>query len=200
MRIISIILVILQALQWTGYAGEPETGGGGMERKGVVTMKGGPVTLVGAEVESGQGAPDFIVQAVDSSDARLSDFKGKIKLIASVPSLDTPVCDMEIHRFNEEAARISGDIVLIFISMDLPFAQKRFCAAADIKDVLTFSDHRTADFGTKYGVLMKESRLLSRAIFIIDKDDKVRYVEYVKDVTSQPDYESALKALKGIGK
>jgi len=115
-----------------------------------------------------------------------------------VPSLDTPVCDLEIKRFNDEAAQTGKDVVILFISMDLPFAQKRFCQAYDIKKVKTLSDHREGDFGVKYGVLIKELRLLSRAIFIIDKDDEVKYVEYVKEVASQPDYESALKGLKAI--
>jgi thiol peroxidase len=144
----------------------------------------------------GQKAPDFIVQGTDLSDARFSDFKSKVKLVCSVPSLDTPVCDAEIHRFNLEASQVASDVEIIFISMDLPFAQKRFCAAAGINNVKTFSEHRYADFGKKYGVLIKDLRLLARAIFIIDKDDTVRYVEYVKETGMQPDYAAALKALK----
>ncbi|MDE1920027.1 MAG: thiol peroxidase [Candidatus Omnitrophica bacterium] len=169
-----------------------------VERTGVATMKGKPVVLLGHEVKVGQKAPDFVVQATDMSDARLSDFQGKIKLIASVPSLDTPVCDLEIRHFNQEAVSISKDVVILFISMDLPFAQKRFCSAADIKNVKTFSDHRTADFGIKYGVLIKGQRLLSRAIFIVDKDGIVRYVQYVKEEGTQPDYRAALKALRMV--
>ncbi|HTZ11900.1 MAG TPA: thiol peroxidase [Candidatus Margulisiibacteriota bacterium] len=166
------------------------------ERQGVVTMHGNPVTLIGPEIKVGEKAPDFTVQATDLSEAKLNDFKGKLKLICSVPSLDTPVCDMEIHRFNQEASQIASDAQIIFISMDLPFAQKRFCAAAGINNVKTFSDHRYADFGRKYGVLIKDLRLLSRAIFIIDKDDVVRYVEYVKELGTEPDYQAALDALK----
>ena len=169
-----------------------------MERKDVATLKGNPITLVGEEVKVGQNAPDFKVLASDLSEINLSAFKGKIKLIASVPSLDTPICDLQIKRFNDEATKISKDVVILFISMDLPFAQKRFCQAYDIKKVKTFSDHRDSSFGLNYGVLIKELRLLSRAIFIIDKNDKVVYVEYVKELGSQPDYESALKALKLI--
>ena len=172
----------------------------GIERSGAVTMKGKPITLIGPEIKAGQKAPNFLVQAIDLSDAGLNDFKGKIKLIASVPSVDTPVCDMEIKHFNEEASRISRDAVVIFVSMDLPFAQKRFCLAAEIDNVKTFSDHRLADFGSNYGVLIKDMRLLSRAIFIIDKDDMVRYVEYVKENGSQPDFDKALKALTDINK
>lgn len=166
-----------------------------MERKGVVTFKGSPVTLAGEEVKAGRKAPDFKALSADLNEVGLDAFKGKIKLIASVPSLDTPVCDLQIKRFNDEASKISKDVVIIFISMDLPFAQKRFCQAYDINKVKTLSDHRDASFGLNYGVLIKELRLLARAIFILDKDDKVAYVEYVKELGSQPDYDGALKAL-----
>jgi thiol peroxidase len=169
-----------------------------MERKGIVTMKGDSLTLLGEEIKIGQDAPDFKVLDSDLHEKGLSDFKDKIKLIAAVPSLDTPVCDLQIKRFNDEAANTSKDVTILFISMDLPFAQKRFCQAYDIKKVKTFSDHRDSDFGQKYGALIKELRLLTRAIFVIDKDNKVRHVEYVKDIATQPDYESALKALKDI--
>ena len=167
-----------------------------MERKGVVTFKGNPLTLIGEEVKIGQNAPDFKVLTSDLNETDLSAFKGKIKLIASVPSLDTPICDLQIKRFNDEAAKISKDMVILFISMDLPFAQKRFCQAYGIKKVKTLSDHRDSSFGSNYGVLIKELRLLSRAIFIIDQSEKVVYVEYVKEVGSHPDYEGALDALK----
>ncbi len=169
-----------------------------MERKGVVTLKGGPLTLLGDEVKVGQKAEDF--KALDSNLAEktLVDFKGKIKLIASVPSLDTPICDMEIKRFNDEASKLSKDLAIIFISMDLPFAQKRFCQEFDINKVKTLSDHRDADFGAKFGVLIKELRLLARAIFILDKDDNVKYVEYVKELGNPPNYAAALKALKEV--
>jgi len=166
----------------------------------VATMKGKPITLMGDQIKVGQKAPDFLVQATDLSDARLSDFKGEIKLIASVVSLDTPVCDMESRRFNEEASRLFDNVVILFISMDLPFAQKRFCSAADINNVKALSDHKSADFGLKYGVLIKDMRFLSRAIFIIDKEDKVRYVEYVTEQGQQPNYEAALKVLGEIAK
>lgn len=169
-----------------------------MERKNVVTLKGNPVTLVGEEVRVGQKAGDFKVLAHDLTEKTLGDFKGKIKLIASVPSLDTPICDLQIKRFNDEASNISKDTVVIFISMDLPFAQKRFCQEFEINKIKTFSDHRDAEFGIKYGVLIKELRLLARAIFLIDKDDIVRYVEYVKEVGSPVNYEAALDAIKSI--
>jgi len=166
-----------------------------MERKDAITVKGGAVTLLGEELSVGQKAPAFRVIDSDLAEVSSEKFRNKIKLISSVPSLDTPVCDLEIKRFNDEAANVSKDVVIIFISMDLPFAQKRFCQAYDIKKVKTFSDHRDGDFGIKYGVLIKELRLLARAIFIIGKDDNVKYTEYVKELTAPPDYESALKAL-----
>lgn len=169
-----------------------------MERKGVVTFKGGPLTLLGDEVKVGQKAGNFKTLDLNLAEKSLADFKGKVKLIASVPSLDTPVCDMEIKRFNDEASKLSKDLVIIFISMDLPFAQKRFCQEFDINKVKTLSDHRDADFGSKFGVLIKELRLLARAIFILDRDDNVKYVEYVKELGNPPDYNAALKALMEV--
>ena len=167
-----------------------------MEKKTVVTMKGNPLTLDGTEIKVGQKAPGFQALSYDLESKSLADFKGRIKLIASVPSLDTPVCDTEIKRFNDEASKVSKDVVIIFISMDLPFAQKRFCQEFDINKVKTLSDHREASFGLNYGVLIKELRLLARAIFIIGKDDTVKYVQFVKELSSPPDYDAALKALK----
>ncbi len=169
-----------------------------MERKGIVTFKGNSLTLIGDEARVGEKAKDFSVVDHELKEKTLGDFKGKIKLIASVPSLDTPVCDSEIKRFNDEASKLSKDLVIIFISMDLPFAQKRFCQEFEINRVKTFSDHRNADFGMKYGVLIKELRLLARVIFLIDKDDTIRYVEYVKELGTPPDYDSALNALKKV--
>ena len=169
-----------------------------LQRKGVLTLKGNPLTLLGQEVVVGQKAMDFHVLDQDLTQKTLSDFKNRTKLIASVPSLDTPVCDLEIKRFNEEAARLAKDLVIIFISMDLPFAQKRFCQEFDINKVKTLSDHRDANFGNAYGVLIKDMRLLARAIFIIDRDDKVVYVEYVKELGMGPDYDAALNAVKKI--
>lgn len=167
-----------------------------MERANVVTFQGKPITLVGEEVKVGQKGVDFKVLGQDMKEKTLQDFKGKIKLIAAVPSLDTPVCDTEIKRFNDEAASLSKDIVIIFVSMDLPFAQKRFCQEFEINKVKTLSDHRDASFGTAYGVLIKELRLLARAIFILDKSDTVRYVEYVKELGHGPNYDAALAQLK----
>jgi len=166
-----------------------------IERKNATTLKGNPFTLVGAEITVGQKAPEFTVLAGDLSPVTLASSKGKTRLIISVPSLDTPVCDAETRRFNEEAAKLTGTETLV-ISVDLPFAQGRFCQTAGIKNVKTLSDHRDISFGKAYGTLIKELRLLSRAIFIVGADDTVQYVEYVKEVGSHPNYDAALNALK----
>lgn len=169
-----------------------------MERKNAVKMKGNPVTLLGEEIKVGQKAPAFTTLDNNLKEVASSEYDGKIRLIASVPSLDTPVCDAEIHNFNKEAAGISKDIIINFISMDLPFAQKRFCQDNNIGNVKTLSDHKDADFGLKYGVLIKELRLLARAIFVVDESNTVKYVEYVKELASHPDYNAALDALKNV--
>ncbi len=169
-----------------------------MERKNIVKVKGSSVTLLGEEIKVGQKAPAFTILDNNLKEGKSEAYNGKIKLIASVPSLDTPVCDVEIHNFNKEAAGMSKDIVVIFVSMDLPFAQKRFCQDNDIDNVKTFSDHRDADFGVKYGVLIKELRLLSRAVFIVDKNEIVKYAEYISEVTSHPNYDAALSVLKSL--
>jgi thiol peroxidase len=165
------------------------------ERKNATTLKGNSFTLIGPEIKVGQKAPEFSVLAGDLSPVTLASSKGKTRLLISVPSLDTPVCDSETRRFNEEAAKLSGVEALV-ISVDLPFAQGRFCTTAGIKNVKTASDHRDTSFGKAYGTLIKELRLLSRAIFIVDANDTVQYVEYVKDVASHPNYDAALAALK----
>jgi thiol peroxidase len=164
-------------------------------QKRTVTMKGKPLILVGNEVKVGQPAPDFEVIANDMSSVKLSSFKGKVCIICSVPSLDTSVCDTETRRFNEEAQRLGEGVVVLTISMDLPFAQKRWCGAADVKNVQTLSDYRYASFGNVYGVLIKELRLLARAVFIIDKKGIIRYVQIVDELTNEPDYDSALEAV-----
>ena len=166
-----------------------------IERKNAATLKGKPFTLVGPEIKVGQKAPDFTALAGDLSPVTLASSKGKTRLICSVPSLDTPVCDAETRRFNEEGAKLPGVEVLV-ISVDLPFAQGRFCQTAGIKNLKCLSDHRDVSFGRTYGTLIKELRLLSRAIFVIGPDDKVQYVEYVKEVADHPNYDAALSALK----
>ncbi len=165
------------------------------ERKGVVTFKGNPLTLIGAEVTIGQKAPDFQVLAQDLSAVTLVSSQGKTRLVSVVPSLDTPVCDAQTRRFNQEAAKLPN-VVILTISMDLPFAQKRWCGAAGVDKVQVLSDHRDASFGITYGVLIKELRLLSRSIFVIDGSGTVRYVEYVPEVTQHPNYDAALKAVQ----
>lgn len=167
-----------------------------IERKGVITFKGNPLTLIGKEVKAGDAAPDFKAVGAGLSEVTLASSKGKTRLISVVPSLDTPVCEMQTKRFNEEASKLPSDVSVITISMDLPFAQGRFCTANHADKITTLSDHRDASFGKNYGVLIKELRLLARAIFIVGSDDKVQYVEYVKEVTQHPDYDKALNFLK----
>ena len=159
-------------------------------------MKGNPLTLVGPEVKVGDQAPDLTVVANDLSEVHLSAYRGQVCLLASVPSLDTSVCDLETRRFNQEAAALGPGVQILTISMDLPFAQKRWCGAAGIERVTTLSDHREASFGTAYGVLIKELRLLARAVFVVDKDGVVRYVQIVPELSREPDYEAALAAAK----
>lgn len=169
------------------------------ERTGLVTLKGNPVTLVGNEVKVGQKAPDAELVANDLSTVKLSALcRGKVCIITSVPSLDTPVCDMETRRFNQEAGGLGDDVTVLTISMDLPFAQGRWCGAAGVKNVRTLSDHRDAAFGTSYGVLIQGLRLLARAVLVTDKQGVVRYVELVKEVSSEPNYEAALNAAKKL--
>jgi len=168
------------------------------ERKGAVTLRGNPVTLSGPEITAGQPAPEF--SAVDTSlgSVKLSEARGKVLILSSVPSLDTPVCDTETRRFNEEAARL-GDFEVWTISMDLPFAQKRWCGAAGVSRVRTLSDFRDRSFAQSYGVLVKDGPLAGlccRAVFVVGKDGTVRHVEYVKEITSEPNYEAALNAAR----
>jgi len=167
------------------------------DRNGVVTLRGSPVTLLGPEIKVGEKAPNFRLLTTDMKEVELSQSRGEVRLLSVVTSLDTPVCDLQTQRFEEEASKLK-DVVIYTVSMDLPFAQARYCGAHNIKNLQTLSDHREASFGTAYGVLMKELRLLSRAIFIIDRDDTVRYVEYVEEVTHHPDYDRALEALQKV--
>ncbi len=161
-------------------------------------MKGNPMTLVGPELKPGDKAPDFTVLDQTMAPKTLKDFEGKFKVISVTPSLDTPVCDLQIHWFNEDAANQPQDVAVLNISMDLPFAIKRFCATGGIDKAMALSDHRDASFGTNWGVLMKELRLLARSIFIVDKENVIRYVQIVPEQTAEPDYEAALKALKEL--
>ncbi len=168
------------------------------ERKGIVTMKGGPLTLVGNEVKVGDKAPNVTLLSNDLQPVEISKFKGKIVVISSVPSLDTPVCSLETKKFNTKASNLGDDVVVLTVSMDLPFAQKRWCGAEGVERVITLSDHRDASFGTSYGVLIKELRLLARCIFVADRKGVVRYTQLVKEVTNEPDYDAVIKAVMDI--
>lgn len=160
-----------------------------------VTFNNDPVTLLGTEIKVGDEAPDFTVLNTDLEKRSLSDYKGKVKLISVVPSIDTGVCSKQTKRFNDEADKLDN-VHILTISMDLPFAQKRWCSAEGVTNIDTLSDHLDGEFGEKYGVLIKELRLLARSIFVVDENDKVVYVEYVPEVTTHPDYDAALEAAK----
>jgi len=167
------------------------------ERPGSVTLKGKPFTLIGPELKVGDKAPDFVAVGRDLKPVTLADTKGKIRVFSVVPSLDTPVCDAQTRRFNQEAANLPG-VGVYTISMDLPFAQSRWCAAAGVDKVIMLSDHKDASFGSQYGTLIKELRLDSRAIFVVDENDIVRYIEYVREVATHPSYDGALEATKKL--
>ena len=167
-------------------------------REGAVSLKGQPVDLKGPELSVGHEAPTFHLISQTLETIRLEDTTGTTRIIATVPSLDTSTCHTETKRFNEEAAKLKGVTVYV-VSMDLPFGQKRWCGAEDVKNIVTLSDHRTAEFGENYGVLIAGGpleRCLTRAVFVIGPDDKLSHVEYVKEISQQPDYEAALQAAK----
>jgi thiol peroxidase len=166
-----------------------------MERPGATTLKGNPLTLIGPELKPGDAAPEFTVTDGSLKPVSLKDTSG-VRIISVVPSLDTPVCDAQTKRFNEEAAKMPG-VDIITISMDLPFAQKRWCGAFGVDKVKMLSDHKDGSFGSNYGTLIKELRIESRAIFVIDADNKIRHAEYVKEVADFPNYEAALGAARG---
>ncbi len=165
-----------------------------------VTFSGNPLTLVGRKIAVGQVAPDFSVVSTDLKEARLTDFTGKIKMISSFPSLDTPVCDLQVKEFNKKAAGLSADIIVIGISKDLPFAVKRFCSANEIKNEVVFSDYKTGSFGINYGLLIKELNLLSRAALIIDKAGILRYMQIAPELTKPLDYAQVLSKLDEVAK
>ena len=160
-----------------------------------VTFKGNPITLLGNEVKVGDKAPNFTVLANDLSPVTLEDSKGSVRLISVVPSLDTGVCDAQTRRFNEEAAKFDN-VQILTISVDLPFAQGRWCGAAGVDKVQTLSDHRDLSFGEAYGIAIQEHRLLARAVFVVDSNDTVTYAEYVSEATDHPNYEAAIEAAK----
>lgn len=169
-----------------------------IERAGIITMKGNPLTLAGKELKVGDVAPDFEVLDNDLEPVKFSSFRGKICVISSVPSLDTPICDMETRRFNEEAVKLGENIQILTISMDLPFAQKRWCGAAGVHKVVTLSDHRDASFGTAYGALIKELRLLARIVFVVNGEGVIQYIQIVKEQSEEPDYDAVLEAVNAL--
>jgi thiol peroxidase len=154
--------------------------------------------LTGNAFTMGQPAPGATLLDNDLQPVHLADYKGKVVIISSVPSLDTPVCDMQTRRFNNEAVNLGEDVVILTVSMDLPFAQKRWCGAAGVERVTTLSDHRDAAFGDAYGLLIKELRLLARSVLVIDREGVLRYCQLVKEVSEEPDYDAVLEAVKAL--
>lgn len=167
-------------------------------REGAVTMKGSPLTLVGNEVKVGDVAPDFTVRDQSLSPVKGSNYRGKVCLISAVPSLDTPVCDTQSRRFNQEATNLGDKVAVLTISADLPFAQKRWCGAAGIDRMEVLSDYYDMSFGQAFGIMIEELRLLARTVFVIGAERKIRYMQLVKEVSEEPDYDAALKALKEV--
>jgi len=166
--------------------------------KRTVTFKGNPLTLEGPELKVGQAAPDCALTAQDLSEVKIASLKGKKVILSVVPSLDTPVCDIQTKRFNQEALKLGEDILIITVSLDLPFAQKRWCQVTGSNKIKTLSDYKTADFGKAYGVLIKELHLLARSVFILDEKGKIRYIQIVGEIGQEPDYAAALSALKNL--
>ena len=161
-------------------------------------MGGSPVTLVGTPIRVGDRIPDVVLVGSDLKDVPLRSFQGRVLVIAAVPSLDTPVCDLETRRFNAEAAGLGEDVRILTVSMDLPFAQRRWCGAAGVDRVVTLSDHKYAGFGEGFGVLIKEHRLLARTVFVVDREGTVRYIQAVEEVGKEPDYEPVLAEVRRL--
>lgn len=168
------------------------------ERTGLITMHGNPLTLLGNEVYPGDAAPNATLLDNDLNPVNISSFRGKICVISSVLSLDTSVCDIEGRRFNQEAEALGDDVVILTVSMDLPFAQKRWCGTAGVDRVITLSDHRDLSFGRTYGMWIKELRLLARGVFILDREGTVRYFRMVKEQSEEPDYEEIIEEIKKL--
>ncbi|MBX7073523.1 MAG: thiol peroxidase [Pirellulales bacterium] len=172
-----------------------------MARAGAVIFKGNPMTLVGEEVKSGQAAPEFVMHAFEDGQMKRltpSDLKGKPSILSVVPSLDTPVCQKQTKRFNEEVGAFGDKVNAWTVSLDLPFAMNRFCGAENIKSIRSVSDYQDRSFGKNWGMLIDELKILARGTFVVDKDGKVVYAETVKEVGQEPNYDAALKALKGL--
>lgn len=168
-----------------------------VERPNAVTLRGKPFTLVGPELKVGDKAPDFVAVGKDLKPVTLEATRGKIRVFSVVPSLDTPVCDAQTRRFNQEALDLPG-VAVYTVSMDLPFGQSRWCAAAGVDKITMLSDHKEGNFGVNYGVLIKDLRLDSRAIFVVDADDTLRHVEYVREIGSHPNYDAALETVRKL--
>lgn len=163
-----------------------------------VTFKGNPITLLGKETKVNDKAVEFTVLNNTLEPVKLSDFDGKVKILSLFPSIDTGVCSKQAHTFNQKASSLGDDIVILAISNDLPFALSRFCGAEGIDNLITLSDHKNLDFSTKYGFLIEELRLIARGVVVIDKDNVVRYVEYVPEGTNEPDYDRAIEAAQKL--
>ena len=164
----------------------------------VITVKGDPINLLGNQLDVGQEAPDFTVLDNELSPVSLSSFKSKVCIISALPSLDTPVCDIQTRRFNQEASQLGENVAILTISMDLPFAQKRWCAAAGVENLYTLSDHRDASFGNSFGLVIEGLRLLARAVYVLDADGIIRYQQIVPELTEEPDYDAAIEAAKKL--
>jgi thiol peroxidase len=167
------------------------------ERQGAITFKGNPMTLIGPELSVGDDAPNATLVATDMSEFQLGSLKGKATVLVTVPSLDTPVCDTEAQRFNAEAAKLD-DVEVLVVSLDLPFAQKRWCSANNAEKIRTLSDYRNAEFARAYGLLIKELHLLARAVLVVDKEGNIAYQQIVPEVTEEPDYDAALEAARKV--
>ncbi len=168
------------------------------QKKGLVTFKGNPITLLGKELKVGDKAPDFQVIDKSMNPVKFSDFKGQTILISVTPSVDTSVCDLQAKRFNEMATEVSKDVVILNVSVDLPFALTRWCAATGSEQIKTLSDHREMDFGIKYGLVIKEMMLLYRSVWIIDSKGIIQYIQIVPEFVNEPDYDDAFNALKKL--
>ncbi len=169
-----------------------------IERDSAVTLKGNPITLIGPELKIGDKAPDFICDQGLMPKVSLADMGDSVKVFNVILSVDTPVCSAQTRRFNEEAANISGDLKIYTVSSDLPFAQKRFCGSEGIERVENISDYLGNNFGSAYGILIKDKGLLARAVFVLDKDNTVKHVEYVTEIASEPNFEAALSVIKSL--
>jgi thioredoxin-dependent peroxiredoxin len=195
----TIVTIIFSLSAAVAFGQGTDSGGLKMqERTGLVVARGNPLTLLGNPVKVGDTAPGFTVVGNDMQPVDFSAYKGKLIVLSAVPSLDTPVCNAQTHKFNDEATKLGDKVVILTISMDLPFAQKRWCGAEGVDRVTTLSDYRERSFGLAYGLLIKESKLLARSVFIVDKEGKVRYEQIVKELTTEPDYADVLAALKNL--